>query len=121
MYTILLVIHVLICISLVISVLLQSSKGGGLGGAFGGTTETLFGGSGASSFLKKATKVLGVSFMVCSILLALSTTPQKTVKASKGVSEEVKKEMKETSQKEEPTPLSEGFEVLPKPEKTEHK
>ena len=116
MFTILLAIHVLVCISLIISVLLQSSKGGGLGGAFGGgSSDTLFGGQGASSFLQKATKILGVSFMVVTILLALTTIPQKTVTQGGEVSEEIQKEIDKSGQTEEPTPLPEGFEVLPEP------
>ncbi len=120
MYTLLLIIHVLVCISLIISVLLQSSRGGGLGGAFGGgSSDTLFGGQGASSFLKKATKVLGVTFMVVTILLALTTGPQKKGKGGGEVSKELQKAIDESSQTEEPTPLPEGFEVLPEPTEKE--
>ena len=62
MYGLLLVLHVFICIALVLSVLLQSAKGEGLAGAFGGTslTGTVFGGRGAASFLSRATTVLAV-------------------------------------------------------------
>ena len=72
MYGIMLVFHVLICGALVISVLLQSAKGEGLAGAFGGTslTGTVFGGRGAATFLSKATTVLAITFMSSCIVLS---------------------------------------------------
>ncbi|MEA2104678.1 MAG: preprotein translocase subunit SecG [Candidatus Cloacimonadota bacterium] len=119
MYVILLVIHVIICISLIISVLLQSSKGGGLGGAFGGGGgNTLFGSEGASSFLKKATEVLGVSFMVVTILLALSSGNQRSTKVGGTLSEQVKQEIEKSPQDktDQPAALPSGFEKLTEPE-----
>ena len=116
MYTILLIIHVIVCIALVISVLLQSSKGGGLGGTFGGGGgDTLFGGQTASNFLKKTTRVLAVSFMVLTILLALTLKPTKLRKEAGQVSEELQKEIDENDQtpQEVPATLPEGFEVIP--------
>jgi preprotein translocase subunit SecG len=67
-------IHIIVCFSLVITVLLQAGKGGGLAGAFGGgggAGQTLFGGRGAATFLSKATTVLGIGFMTTSLILAL--------------------------------------------------
>jgi len=66
------VIHVLICVALILIVLLQAGRGGGLAGAFGaGTAQTIFGGRGAATFLSKATAWLAVGFMVMAILLAV--------------------------------------------------
>jgi len=116
MYTILLIIHVIVCVALIVSVLLQSSKGGGLGGAFGGGGgDTLFGGQTASNFLKKTTRVLGVSFIVITILLAMTLKTTKLQKEAGQVSEELQKEIDETDQtpKEVPATLPEGFEVIP--------
>jgi len=65
-------IHVMICVALILVVLLQAGKGGGLAGAFGaGTAQTLFGGRGAATFLAKTTSWLAVAFMAMSILLAV--------------------------------------------------
>jgi preprotein translocase subunit SecG len=72
LFPFLIIVHILICISLIIVVLLQSSKGEGLAGAFGGgggLTGAVFGGRGAATFLSKATTILAVGFMVSSIVL----------------------------------------------------
>ena len=78
MYTILMLSYVMICIALIISVLLQSSKGEGLAGAFGGggITGAVFGGRGAASFLSRATTVLAIMFMSMAIVLSfMGPTP----------------------------------------------
>ncbi len=65
-------LHVIICIALIMVVLMQSAKGEGLAGAFGGTgiTGAVFGGRGAATFLAKATTVLAIAFFLSSILLS---------------------------------------------------
>ena len=72
MYGIFIAIHLLICIGLILSVLMQSSKGEGLAGAFGGggMTGTVFGGRGAATFLAKATTVLAISFFASALILS---------------------------------------------------
>jgi preprotein translocase subunit SecG len=75
--TLLTILHVLICIGLIMVVLMQSAKGEGLAGAFGGSgiTGAVFGGRGAASFLSKATTVLAVAFFIsCIVLTFLSPT-----------------------------------------------
>jgi len=54
---------------------MQSAKGEGLAGAFGGgaLSGAVFGGRGAASFLSKATTVLAVMFMGMCLLLTLVT------------------------------------------------
>ncbi|MGC9194070.1 MAG: preprotein translocase subunit SecG [Syntrophobacteraceae bacterium] len=71
--TFVIVIHVLVCISLVVIVLLQSGKGAEMGAAFGGASQTLFGGSGGSSFMSKLTTGAAVVFMITCILLSMAT------------------------------------------------
>jgi len=67
------VVFVLVCFLLVVVVLLQSGKGGGVSGAFGigQASQTIFGASGAGNVLTKATAVLGGAFMLISLLLAM--------------------------------------------------
>jgi preprotein translocase subunit SecG len=75
MYGLLMAIHLIVCLCLVAVVLVQSGKGGGLaGGAFGGATQTVFGGRGATDFITRATVILGVLFFVTSLSLAVLTT-----------------------------------------------
>ena len=70
-HSLLLFIHIIASILLVIAVLLQSSKGGGLAGTFGGSGVSggMFGGRGAAPFLVKATTVVAVLFMITSLSL----------------------------------------------------
>ena len=65
------VIHVIVSIALIMIVLLQTGKGADMGAAFGGgSSQTLFGSTGASTFLSKATTVAAVVFMLTSLSLA---------------------------------------------------
>ena len=71
MSVIVLVLHVIVCIALIMIVLLQTGKGADMGAAFGGgSSQTLFGSTGASTFLSKATTVAAVIFMLTSLTLA---------------------------------------------------
>jgi len=72
MYIALSLLHALIAAGLILIVLLQSGKGADIGAAFGGgSSQTVFGGRGAATFLSKATTVLAILFMVMSIALTL--------------------------------------------------
>src|ERR1044071_6027350 len=71
MSTLITILHVIVCLFLMLTVLLQSGKGGGMGAAFGGgNAATVFGGSGASGFLKRLTAIAGTIFMITSMVLA---------------------------------------------------
>ena len=74
MYGLLTILHVIVAFCLIISVLMQSSKGEGLAGAFGGGTfsSTVFGGRGAATFLARATAILAVVFALTSIGLTFT-------------------------------------------------
>ncbi|HNZ07876.1 MAG: preprotein translocase subunit SecG [Candidatus Cloacimonetes bacterium] len=77
LYTIVLIIHTLICIALVLVILSQTSKGG-LDANLGGAAMNVFGGSGASQFLKKWTQILGLIFVASCVLLAFLVKDVKT-------------------------------------------
>ncbi len=71
MYIFLIVVHIISCIVLVLTILLQSGKGGGLSESFGaGSTSTIFGTS-ATNFMQKATAVCAIVFLVTSLSLAV--------------------------------------------------
>lgn len=69
MFTLIWVIHILLCTVLVFLVLLQQGKGADLGAAFGGGNNTIFGTGGANSLFIKITTGVAIGFMVTSILL----------------------------------------------------
>jgi preprotein translocase subunit SecG len=71
MVLILTLLHVVVCIALVMIVLLQKGKGATMGAAFGGSSQTVFGSTGATSFLSKITVAAAVIFMFTSLGLAL--------------------------------------------------
>ena len=71
MYTVLTVLHVIVCTFLILVVLLQAGKGGGMGIAFGGGgSQTVFGSSGAGNFLTRLTAICAIVFFSNSLLLA---------------------------------------------------
>lgn len=71
MSLLLIIMHVIVCIALIMIVLLQTGKGADMGAAFGGgASQTLFGSTGATTFLGKATTVAAVVFMLTSLGLA---------------------------------------------------
>jgi preprotein translocase subunit SecG len=76
MYGLLLTLFILVCVFQMIAILLQSSKGGGLAGAFGGGggMGAVFGGRGAATFLSKLTSVLAALFMLLALLLGILET-----------------------------------------------
>jgi len=71
MVLILTLLHVVVCIALVMIVLLQKGKGASMGAAFGGSSQTVFGSTGATSFLSRITVAAAVIFMLTSLGLAL--------------------------------------------------
>jgi preprotein translocase subunit SecG len=70
MSTLITILHVAVCLFLMLTVLLQQGKSG-MGGAFGGSSAgTVFGGAGASSFLRRLTAAAATVFMLTSMVLA---------------------------------------------------
>ena len=64
------VIHIVVSVVLILIILLQPSKSGDLGAVFGGgTSESVFGASGAVPFLAKMTRLLAVVFFITSLSL----------------------------------------------------
>jgi preprotein translocase subunit SecG len=72
--TVIIVVHILVCIALIMIVLLQAGKGAEMGAAFGGASQTIFGSAGAMGFLSKLTTVAAVIFMITSLLLTFSSS-----------------------------------------------
>ena len=69
--TLLSIFHVAACIFLILVVLLQQGRSGGLGSAFGGgATQQVFGGRGAGNLLSRLTAIFAATFMLTSVSLA---------------------------------------------------
>jgi preprotein translocase subunit SecG len=78
MVTVIVAIHVVVCLSLVIIILIQHGKGADVGAVFGGSSQTVFGASGAGNALTRATSALAVVFFATSIFLAYASTQRMT-------------------------------------------
>ena len=75
MFTLLLILHIFVCLLIIFFVLLQSGKGAELGAAFGGIGQA-HSSRGAMSGIGKATTVVAVLFMVTSLSLAFLSSEQ---------------------------------------------
>lgn len=83
MFSIMLSVHVLICVCLVVVTLLQRGKGGGLSGVFGGGgSQSVFGGRGATPVLAKATIVFATLFMLSSLSLTLISASRRAPRSA---------------------------------------
>jgi preprotein translocase subunit SecG len=61
----------MVAVALVLIVLLQAGKGAGIGAAFGGASQTVFGPRGPGNFLSKLTTAAASIFMATSLVLAI--------------------------------------------------
>ncbi len=88
MLTLLTVLHVLGAFLLILVILLQSGKGAAMGSGLGaGSSQTMFGSSGAGNFLTKLTTGVAILFMVTSLALATLSTKRDSKSIMQGVEE----------------------------------
>ena len=86
MESVLLALLVLDAVALVVLVLLQQGKGADVGAAFGsGSSNTMFGSLGATSFLTKATAWLAIGFFVITFGLAMVAKERAASAGSLGI------------------------------------
>jgi preprotein translocase subunit SecG len=78
MVSIVISIHVIVCVTICVIILLQQGKGAEVGAVFGGSSQTVFGASGAGNAMTKATWVLAAIFFASSIFLALASARRVT-------------------------------------------
>ncbi len=98
MDTIITVIHVIAALSLILTVLLQAGKGAAMGSGLGaGSSQTMFGSSGAGNFLTKLTTGIAILFMVTSLTLAVFSKKNKSSSLIQGVEEPIQKQGSPTS------------------------
>lgn len=71
MQTVVIVVHIVVCLALIAIVLLQTGKGAEMGATFGsGSSRTLFGSSGGATFMGKLTTGVAVMFVVTCLVLS---------------------------------------------------
>ena len=106
------IVHILICLLLGLTVLLQAGKGGGLAGSIGGgmSSSSVLGGRTASTFLTKATAILATAFIVSCLVqsVAFQTAVTSPTTATQRV-------MEEGSLPVIPAPLGEAGSLLDEP------
>lgn len=76
MLTLLTAIHIIACLLLIFFVLLQDAKGGGVFGA--GSSQSILGPTGATTFFAKLTRYTAIVFAATSLILTIKTTPSNT-------------------------------------------
>ena len=88
MDTIINAIHIIAALSLILTVLLQAGKGAAMGSGLGaGSSQTMFGSSGAGGFLTKLTTGIAILFMITSLTLAVFSTQKKSSSLIQGMEE----------------------------------
>jgi len=102
LYGLLIAVHVIVSIVLILVILLQAGRGGGLSETFGmSSTQTIFGTS-ATRFLQNATSVCAVVFLLtCLSLAALSTQKSRSLMETQRIKRAVSDMAKEQQKKPE--------------------
>lgn len=68
MSTLIIILHIIVCLILILAVMLQSGKAADLAGAFGGGgSQTAFGSRGSANLLSKITTASAIIFMLTSL------------------------------------------------------
>jgi preprotein translocase subunit SecG len=75
-FTLFMVLIVIACVLLVIIIMAQNPKGGGLSGTFGGTSPAQFGVQRTNDFMEKSTWTLGgVIIVLCLLSVIITANP----------------------------------------------
>ncbi len=105
MYTFLMVLHVFVSMVLILVILMQAGRGGGVSEMFGGSsTQTIFGTS-AAKFLTKATAACAILFIVTSLSLAVLSSRRSRSLMKSGAARSVKIEETEAELPKVDTPV----------------
>ena len=76
LFWVLIVVHVFLCFFLMLLVLVQNDKMGGLAGLGGMTSQSAFSTAGAATFIQKLTRGVAVIFFIVVFALGLITAKQ---------------------------------------------
>lgn len=108
MNSLLIVIHIIVCITIIFIVLLQVGKGAEAGAVFGGTGQ-VYSTRGQATFVGKLTTGLAVAFMLTSFLLTYDTAN----KAKSSVTDKISQE--EVQKNVAQPPAEKAAEAVPAP------
>ena len=112
MTTLLIIVHVIVCLFLIGIVLLQHGKGADIGASFGGSNQSLFGTEGPVPLLNKITTLSAVVFMGTSVALAYISVDKST--------SSVMNDMPAATEQQLPAPAAKSDTlVVPMPDKTD--
>lgn len=105
MLTAAITVHIFVSFVLVVSVLLHTGKGAGMGSSFGGSTssQTIFGSAGPATLFTKITAACAVVFMITSIYITYNYSHRDTASIMRDV----------PAIRETPTEESEPVPVIP--------
>ena len=85
MQIVLVTLHIVVSVALIVIVLLQKGRGADIGALFGGSSQTLFGSTGRSTFFNRLTTSVAVIFMLTSLTLAYRSQRAGSDSIMKGV------------------------------------
>lgn len=99
-------LHVFAAVILILIILIQPGKSGGLTAALGGAgTQQVFGGRGAGNFLTRGTWILATTFFVTSMVLAyISSSTDESIRDTSSKKRHDKTEQSEPSKKPAESP-----------------
>ncbi len=107
MYTLLISLSILVSFVLIVVILLQSSKGGGLAGTFGGSGGgqfgSVFGARRTADFLSRATWWLGGALLVLALVINLFFLPKSSLDNKDSVIQSGKRQAVPAQQQSVPT------------------
>lgn len=98
-------VHVIACILLIVLILIQSGRGGGLVEGFSGV-ESMFGPK-TNVFLTRMTTVLGITFFLTCIALAFLSTQQSKSLMSRAKPQKIETQSQAPQTTSQPSPASE--------------
>jgi len=99
MYSLLLAIYLLIVIFMIMVILVQQPKEGGLSPMFGGGMENILGVRGAPTFFTKLTAALGTLYIILSLVLSAINSPSRARRAQ--MPTETQRQVEQTQPQEE--------------------
>ncbi len=105
MVSLIIILHIFVCVLLILVVLLQAGKGADMGATFGaGSSQTVFGSGGAAPFLTKLTTAVAVIFMLTSIGLTILSSRVAKKSVVEGITAPVTEQKPTEPKTPEPTP-----------------